>query len=113
MPSPASAETGMDEHEFCERLLHEQQVAVIPGSAFGKGGEGHIRCAYAAGKSDIEVALERMYKFMRDAGANSHELSRILALGQRHGSWKFVTVRVQKGLLALASPVTLTLKMAD
>ncbi len=61
---PSIAKSGMDEHEFCELLLHEQQVAVIPGSAFGKGGEGHIRCAYAAGKSDIEEALERMYKFM-------------------------------------------------
>ena len=58
----------MDEHEFCELLLHEQQVAVIPGSAFGKGGEGHVRCAYAASKPDIEVALERMYKFMRTHG---------------------------------------------
>jgi len=65
---PSVRRTGMDEHEFCERLLHEQQVAVIPGSAFGKGGEGHIRCAYAASKPDIEVALERMYKFMRTHG---------------------------------------------
>ena len=46
----------------------EQRVAVIPGSAFGLGGEGHVRCAYAAGARDIEEALERMYRFMRTHG---------------------------------------------
>ena len=55
----------MNEHDFCEHLLREQQVAVIPGSAFGLGDEGHVRCAYAASKRDIEEALERMYEFMR------------------------------------------------
>jgi aminotransferase len=65
---PSIAKTGMDEHEFCERLLREERVAVIPGSAFGLGGEGHIRCAYAAGMEDIEKALERMYRFMRRHG---------------------------------------------
>ena len=65
---PSITRTGMNEHEFCELLLREQQVAVIPGSAFGLGGEGHVRCAYAAGQRDIEQALERMYKFMRTHG---------------------------------------------
>jgi aminotransferase len=68
MPSPALSRVAWTSMTFCELLLHEQQVAVIPGSAFGKGGEGHMRCAYAAGKSDIEKALERMYKFMRVHG---------------------------------------------
>jgi aminotransferase len=62
---PSIRKSGLDEHAFCELLLREQQVAVIPGSAFGKGGEGHVRCAYAASKADIEEALERMYRFMQ------------------------------------------------
>lgn len=62
---PSVKRTGMNEHEFCERLLVEEHVAVIPGSAFGAGGEGHVRCAYASSMENIEKALERMYKFTR------------------------------------------------
>lgn len=65
---PSVRRTGMDEHEFAERLLLEEKVAVIPGSGFGRGGEGHVRCAYAASKENIEQALERMYRFMRRHG---------------------------------------------
>ncbi|MDI9547176.1 MAG: aminotransferase class I/II-fold pyridoxal phosphate-dependent enzyme [Chloroflexota bacterium] len=62
---PSVARTGLDEHEFAERLLAEERVAVIPGSAFGRGGEGHVRCAYAASLENIEKALERMARFVR------------------------------------------------
>ena len=62
---PSIRVTGMNEHEFCERLLVEEHVAVIPGSAFGCGGEGHVRCAYAASIDHIEKALERMDRFVR------------------------------------------------
>lgn len=62
---PSVKRTGLDEHEFCERLLMEEGVAVIPGSAFGRGGEGHVRCAYASSMENIEKALERMYRFTR------------------------------------------------
>ncbi len=62
---PSIAATGMDEHTFAERLLVEEKVAVIPGSAFGKGGEGHVRCAYATRLEDIEKALERMGRFVQ------------------------------------------------
>lgn len=65
---PSVRRTGMDEYEFAERLLLEEHVAVIPGSAFGVGGEGHVRCAYAASMENIEKALERMYRFMRRHG---------------------------------------------
>jgi aminotransferase len=65
---PSIVRTGMDEHEFAERLLMEERVAVIPGSAFGRGGEGHVRCAYAASMQNIEIALERMYRFMQRHG---------------------------------------------
>jgi aminotransferase len=62
---PSVLRTGFNEHEFCERLLMEEHVAVIPGSAFGAGGEGHVRCAYASSMENIERALERMYRFTR------------------------------------------------
>lgn len=65
---PSVRRTGLDEHEFCERLLVEEHVAVIPGSAFGRGGEGHVRCAYAASIDHIEKALERMGRFVRRHG---------------------------------------------
>ena len=65
---PSIRRTGMNEHEFCETLLKEERVAVIPGSAFGGGGEGHIRCAYAASVENIEKALERIYRFMQRHG---------------------------------------------
>jgi aminotransferase len=65
---PSVRRTGMDEHEFAERLLLEEQVAVIPGSGFGRGGEGHVRCAYAASQKNIEIALERMHRFMQRHG---------------------------------------------
>jgi aminotransferase len=65
---PSVARTGMDEHEFAERLLTEERVAVIPGSAFGRGGEGHVRLAYAASQEKIEIALERMGRFMARHG---------------------------------------------
>lgn len=65
---PSIKRAGMDEHQFAERLLIEEQVAVIPGSAFGRGGEGHVRLAYAAGKRNIELALERMARFMQRHG---------------------------------------------
>ena len=65
---PSVRKTGMDEYEFADRLLEEEHVAVIPGSAFGKGGEGHVRCAYAASMENIEKALERMYRFMQRHG---------------------------------------------
>jgi aminotransferase len=65
---PSVEKTGMNEHEFAERLLLEERVAVIPGSAFGQGGQGHVRCAYARSKADIEKALERMYRFMQRHG---------------------------------------------
>jgi len=62
---PSVRSTGMEEHEFVEQLLLEEKVAVIPGSAFGKGGEGHIRCAYASSEENIKKALDRMDRFLQ------------------------------------------------
>ncbi len=57
--------TGLDDVTFSERLLLEEKVAVIPGSAFGPGGEGHVRCVYATAYEQIEEALERMARFVQ------------------------------------------------
>jgi len=57
---PSVSKTGLSSEEFCERLLMEEQVAAVPGNAFGSSGEGYIRCCYAASVSNIEEAVERM-----------------------------------------------------
>ncbi len=56
--------TGMTSEEFAEKLLTEEKVAVVPGSAFGQCGEGHVRCCYATSLADIEEALSRMKRFV-------------------------------------------------
>ena len=61
---PSIKATGMTSEEFAERLLLEEKVAVVPGNAFGKGGEGYIRCCYATSLADIEEALSRMKRFV-------------------------------------------------
>jgi aminotransferase len=60
--------SGMDEETFAETLLKEEKVAVVPGSAFGPGGEGFVRACYATEYSKIEEALHRMEKFMSRHG---------------------------------------------
>ena len=57
--------TGMTSEEFAEKLLSEEKVAVVPGSAFGKCGEGYVRCCYATSLADIEEALKRMGRFVK------------------------------------------------
>jgi len=60
--------SGMDEETFAESLLKEESVAVVPGSAFGPGGEGFVRACYATEYSKIEEALHRMERFMSRHG---------------------------------------------
>lgn len=60
--------TGMQDEEFCERLLLEEQVAVVPGSAFGESGRGFVRASYTNSYENIEEALNRMERFMRHHG---------------------------------------------
>ena len=57
---PDIRSTGLTSNEFCERFLREELVAVIPGSAFGPGGEGFVRACYAASMQDISEAITRM-----------------------------------------------------
>ncbi len=61
---PSIKRTGMTSAEFAEGLLTEEKVAVVPGSAFGKHGEGYVRCCYATSLADIEEAISRMKRFV-------------------------------------------------
>jgi aminotransferase len=57
--------TGLTSEEFSEALLTEEKVAVVPGAAFGKCGEGFVRCCYATSTADIEEALKRIGRFVK------------------------------------------------
>jgi aminotransferase len=61
---PKITALGMDDHEFAERLLLEESVALVPGSAFGPTGKGHVRVCYAAPMDKIEEALTRISRFV-------------------------------------------------
>lgn len=60
---PDISSTGLTCREFSLRLLHEKKVAVVPGTAFGVSGEGHVRCSYATALDQIKIAVERIGEF--------------------------------------------------
>lgn len=61
---PSIKSTGMSSEEFCEKLLREQKVALVPGTAFGECGEGFVRVSYAYGIDRINEAMERIKAFL-------------------------------------------------
>jgi len=61
---PDISSTGLTSREFSLRLLEEKRVAVVPGTAFGPGGEGSVRCSYATGLDEIRTALEKIGEFV-------------------------------------------------
>ena len=63
-PSRPSRVTGLSDEAFAEELLMEEKVAVVPGSAFGECGVGHVRACYAQSYELIEQALERIRRFV-------------------------------------------------
>ena len=63
---PNISNTGMSDEVFAEKLLLEQKVAVIPGSAFGDAGIGFVRCSYATSYEKIEKALEKIGDFLKN-----------------------------------------------
>ena len=65
---PSIQSTGMTSEEFCERLLKEKHVAVVPGNAFGDSGEGFIRISYCYSIKHITEALKRMREFLEERG---------------------------------------------
>ncbi|MGA0407956.1 MAG: aminotransferase class I/II-fold pyridoxal phosphate-dependent enzyme [Limisphaerales bacterium] len=62
---PSIQSTGMDSKAFAVALLEQTKVACVPGSAFGQGGEGFLRCCFATSLDQIEIAVERMATFLR------------------------------------------------
>ncbi|AIU70623.1 aromatic amino acid aminotransferase [Thermococcus eurythermalis] len=63
---PRIRDTGLTDKEFSELMLKEAKVAVVPGSAFGKAGEGYIRISYATAYEKLEEAMDRMEKVLRE-----------------------------------------------
>jgi aminotransferase len=61
---PSIQSTGMTSDEFCEKLLYAQRVAIVPGTAFGQGGEGFVRASYCYSTDHITEALRRIAKFL-------------------------------------------------
>ena len=61
---PSIKSTGLTSEEFCQQFLMDEHVAVIPGPAFGPGGEGYFRACYASSMKDIAEALNRMDHFL-------------------------------------------------
>ena len=62
---PSIKSTGLSSNDFCEKLLYDMKVAVIPGTAFGECGEGHVRCSYAYSVDSITKALDRIETFVK------------------------------------------------
>ncbi|GAC1488291.1 MAG: aminotransferase [Ktedonobacteraceae bacterium] len=62
---PYIGDRGMTDEEFAEKLLFEEKVAVVPGSAFGAAGIGYVRCAYCTAYDKLEEALIRMERFIK------------------------------------------------
>lgn len=62
---PSIHNTGLDDEAFAEKLLLEEKVAVVPGSAFGDAGSGFVRCSYATSYALLEEALEKIGRFLK------------------------------------------------
>ncbi len=62
---PSIRSTGLSSEAFCNRLLEQQKVAVVPGNAFGESGEGHVRISYSYSMAHLREAMRRMRAFLR------------------------------------------------
>ena len=63
---PSIQSTGMTSEEFCEKLLYSKKVALVPGTAFGRGGEGFVRASYCYSVDHIKTALSRIQEFVEE-----------------------------------------------
>jgi aminotransferase len=84
---PLIEDTGLSSEDFCERLLFEEKVAVVPGTAFGPSGKGFIRCSYAASVSNLVEALKRMTGFVKRVRLKK-KVSRPIPVGQEAVPYK-------------------------
>lgn len=62
---PSIKRSGLSSQTFAEQLLENENVAVVPGDAFGECGEGHIRCSYATSLNDLKEAIRRIERFLK------------------------------------------------
>ncbi len=69
---PYIGHLGLTDEEFAEKLLFEEHVAVVPGSAFGSAGAGYVRCAYCSAFDQLEEALVRMERFLKKYSSGSN-----------------------------------------
>ena len=69
---PCIKKTGLSSEEFCERLLYEERVAAVPGSAFGESGEGYMRISYAYSLKHLMEAVSRIEKFLNKLEAEKN-----------------------------------------
>lgn len=63
---PSIKNTGLSSKDFAVKLLEQQKVACVPGSAFGPSGDGYLRCCFATSMERIEIAMQRMGKFLKE-----------------------------------------------
>ncbi len=75
---PSIRRTGMTSEEFCEGLLLSQKVAVVPGDAFGRSGEGHVRISYSYSVNHLIEALRRIQKYLEELGIANPEAEELL-----------------------------------
>ena len=62
---PSVESSGLDDEKFCERLLMEGKVAVVPGRSFGDSGMGFVRVSYAASYENLEISMQRISNFLK------------------------------------------------
>lgn len=62
---PNIQSSGLDDESFCERLLMEGRVAVVPGRSFGDSGKGFVRVSYAASYENLEISMQKIAKFLK------------------------------------------------
>ncbi|GAA0114564.1 pyridoxal phosphate-dependent aminotransferase [Clostridium senegalense] len=62
---PSIRKFNMTSEEFCHRLLNEEKVAIVPGTAFGEGGEGYIRISYCYSNEELKAALKKLENFIK------------------------------------------------
>ena len=63
---PCIQSTGLSSEEFCEKLLYSKGVAIVPGTAFGRGGEGFVRASYCYSVEHIQTAIDRIGEFLKE-----------------------------------------------
>ena len=63
---PSIKKTGLSSEEFCERLLDQENLALVPGNAFGQAGEGYVRISYAYSLDELKIAIGKLEHFLAE-----------------------------------------------